>query len=110
MYLPERARFSDFANLPEGEDIGTCINNAMKLIEDANEELRGVLPKSYNTMESALLSNLLRTFNGIPADLDVDYFGRIYEYFLGKFAMSEGKGGGEFYTPESLVKLLVNII
>jgi type I restriction enzyme M protein len=110
MYVPEKARFSNLVNLPEGEDVGSCINDAMKLIEDANEELKGVLPKSFNTMESALLSSLLRTFNGIPADLDVDYFGRIYEYFLGKFAMSEGQGGGEFFTPESLVKLLVNII
>ena len=96
--------------LPEGEDVGQHINEAMKLIEDSNEELRGVLPKNFNTMESALLADLLRTFNGIPADMNVDYFGRIYEYFLGKFAMSEGQGGGEFYTPESLVKLIVNII
>jgi len=110
MYLPEGARFSELVDLPEGEDIGARINDAMSLIEDAHPDLKGVLPKSYNTMESALLSDLLRTFNSIPSDLDVDFFGRIYEYFLGKFAMSEGQGGGEFYTPESLVKLLVHVI
>lgn len=110
MFLPENARFSALVNLPEGEDVGQHINEAMKLIEDSNEELRGVLPKNFNTMDSALLADLLRTFNGIPAEMSVDYFGRIYEYFLGKFAMSEGQGGGEFFTPESLVKLIVNII
>ena len=110
MYLPEGARFSELVDLPEGENIGARINDAMSLIEDAHPDLKGVLPKTYNTMESALLSDLLRTFNSIPSDLDVDFFGRIYEYFLGKFAMSEGQGGGEFYTPESLVKLLVHVI
>ena len=110
MYLPEGARFSELVDLPEGENIGARINDAMSLIEDAHPDLKGVLPKTYNTMESALLSDLLRRFNSIPSDLDVDFFGRIYEYFLGKFAMSEGQGGGEFYTPESLVKLLVHVI
>jgi len=110
LYLPEAARFSELVSLPEGENIGAKINDAMSVIEDAHPDLKGVLPKTYNTMESALLSDLLRTFNSIPSDLDVDFFGRIYEYFLGKFAMSEGQGGGEFYTPESLVKLLVHVI
>tara|TARA_Y100000588_G_scaffold46927_1_gene44281 strand:+ start:393 stop:1934 length:1542 start_codon:yes stop_codon:yes gene_type:complete len=110
MFLPDGARFSELVELPEGEDIGARINDAMNLIEGVHPELKGVLPKTYNTMESALLSDLLRTFNSIPSDLDVDLFGRIYEYFLGKFAMSEGQGGGEFYTPESLVKLLVHVI
>ena len=107
MYLPENSRFTYLVQLPEGEDIGAKINDAMNLIEDSHPDLKGVLPKTYNTMESDLLSDLLRTFNAIPSDLDVDFFGRIYEYFLGKFALSEGQGGGEFYTPESLVKLLV---
>ena len=110
LYLPEGARFSELVSLPEGENIGAKINDAMSVIEDAHPDLKGVLPKTYNTMESALLSDLLRTFNSIPSDLDVDFFGRVYEYFLGKFAMSEGQGGGEFYTPDSLVKLLVHII
>ena len=110
MFLPEKSRFSTLINLPESEDLGKHINQAMKLIEEYNEELKGVLPKNFNTMGSSLLIDILRTFNGIPADMSVDYFGRIYEYFLGKFAMSEGQGGGEFYTPESLVKLIVNII
>ena len=81
----------------------------MSLIEEHNEDLKGVLPKSYNKMNDVLLADLLRTFNSI-LDSSTDYFGRIYEYFLGKFAMTEGQGGGEFYTPESLVKLIVNII
>ena len=110
MYLPENSRFTYLVQLPEGEDIGAKINDAMNLIEDSHSDLKGVLPKTYNTMESDLLSDLLRTFNAIPSDLDVDFFGRIYEYFLGKFALSEGQGGGEFYTPESLVKLLVHVI
>ena len=110
LYLPEGSRFSALVDLPEGEDIGAKLNDAMSLIEDAHPDLKGVLPKSYNTMESALLSDLLRTFNSIPSDMDVDFFGRIYEYFLGKFAMSEGQGGGEFYTPDSLVKLVIHVI
>ena len=110
MYLPENSWFTYLVQLPEGEDIGAKINDAMNLIEDSHPDLKGVLPKTYNTMESDLLSDLLRTFNAIPSDLDVDFFGRIYEYFLGKFALSEGQGGGEFYTPESLVKLLVHVI
>ena len=110
MYIPENSRFTYLVQLPEGEDIGAKINDAMNLIEDSHPDLKGVLPKTYNTMESDLLSDLLRTFNAIPSDLDVDFFGRIYEYFLGKFALSEGQGGGEFYTPESLVKLLVHVI
>jgi type I restriction enzyme M protein len=110
MYVPNKARYANLVNLPEGEDIGAKINDAMDRLEDAHPDLKGVLPKTYNTMESSLLSDLLRNFNQIPPDLDVDFFGRIYEYFLGKFAMSEGQGGGEFYTPESLVKLLAHVI
>ena len=110
LYLPEKAQYSFLINLSEDEVVGQHINNAMSLIEEHNEDLKGVLPRSYNKMNDVLLADLLRTFNSIPTDSSTDYFGRIYEYFLGKFAMTEGQGGGEFYTPESLVKLIVNII
>jgi type I restriction enzyme M protein len=110
LYLHEKARFSNLIKLPEGADIGKAINQAMDLIETENEDLRGVLPRTYNRLESPFLFELLKLFNSIPMDIEGDVFGRIYEYFLGKFAMSEGRGGGEFFTPTSIVKLIVNII
>ncbi len=110
MYVPEQARFRNLLQLPEGENIGGAINNAMRTIEAENEELRGVLPKDYNRLENDTLVTLLRTFSEIPMDLEGDVFGRIYEYFLGKFAMTEGQRGGEFFTPTSLVKLVVEVI
>lgn len=112
MYLPENARFSYLVNLPESEDIGKAINEAMKAIEAENEELTGVLPQNYNRFENSLLVELIKNFNQIDIDRDLegDAFGKIYEYFLGKFAMSEGQKGGEFFTPTSVVKLIVEII
>jgi len=110
LYLPESARFSSLINLPEGANIGKAINEAMKAIESENDELKDVLPKTYQGFENALLKNLLKTFNAIPMDMEGDAFGKIYEYFLGEFAMSEGQKGGEFFTPTALVKLIVEII
>src|SRR5712692_3601099 len=110
MYLPEEARFSNLLKLPESEDIGKAINDAMKAIEAENEELLGVLPKTYNHLDKDMLVALLKTFSGIPMDVEGDFFGKVYEYFLGKFAMSEGQRGGEFFTPTALVKLIVEII
>ncbi len=110
VYLPEQARFSHLLNLPEGEDVGRAINEAMKAIEADNEELRGVLPKDYNGLERDTVVALLRLFASIPMDMEGDVFGKIYEYFLGKFAMAEGQRGGEFFTPTSLVKLIVEVI
>lgn len=110
MYLPENTRYSYLINLPEGSDIGKEINQAMESIETENDDLRGVLPREYNIFENTLLFELLKTFNGIPMDFEGDVFGKIYEYFLGKFAMAEGRGGGEFFTPTSIVRLIVNII
>jgi len=110
LYLPEAARFSTLLNLPEGEDIGKAINDAMRAIEADNEELRGTLPKTYNHLENDTLFTLLKTFNSIAMDIEGDVFGKIYEYFLGKFAMSEGQKGGEFFTPTSVVKLIVEVI
>ena len=110
MYLPEKARFSTLLNLPEGADIGKAINAAMKAIEDENEELKGVLPRNYAAFENDLLFTLLKNFASIPIDIEGDVFGKIYEYFLGKFAMAEGSKGGEFFTPTSLVRLIVEVI
>lgn len=110
LYLPEYARYSYLMNQPEGANIGKMINEAMETIEKENEDLAGVLPKEYTIVDNSLLFDLLKNFNSIPMDADGDIFGRIYEYFLEKFAMSEGRGGGEFFTPTSIVRLLVNII
>ncbi len=110
MYLPEQARFTTLLHLPEGADIGRAINDAMRAIEDENEELRDVLPKNYTQIDNDILVVLLKTFSRVPVEVEGDAFGRIYEYFLGKFAMSEGQKGGEFFTPTSLVKLIVEVI
>jgi type I restriction enzyme M protein len=110
LYLPEKARFGTLLNLPEGTDIGKAINEAMKAIEAENEDLKDVLPKTYNSLEKNLLVSLLKNFSSIPMTIEGDAFGKIYEYFLGKFAMSEGQKGGEFFTPTSIVKLIVEII
>ena len=110
LYLPDAARFSRLLALPEGANIGKAINDAMRAIEAENEALRDVLPKTYNRLDNRTLFALLKTFNSIPMDIEGDAFGKIYEYFLGKFAMSEGQKGGEFFTPTSIVKLIVEII
>jgi type I restriction enzyme M protein len=110
LYIPEDARFERLVRLPEGANIGREINNAMKAIEEYNEALRDVLPKTYIRFENATLRTLLRIFNSIPMDIEGDVFGQIYEYFLGKFAMAEGQRGGEFFTPTSIVKLIVEVI
>ena len=110
LYLPPEARFDYLLNRPEAENIGAKVNAAMRDIEKHNPQLAGVLPKTYNLFTSTLLKELLKKVSEIPASLDYDAFGRIYEYFLGEFAMSEGQGGGEFYTPSSIVRLLTEVI
>lgn len=110
MSLPDNARYSYLLNLPEGRNIGKAVNDAMKAIEGENEELKGVLPQTYSRFENDTLIALLKQFSNIPMDIEGDVFGKIYEYFLGKFAMSEGKKGGEFFTPTSIVKLIVDVI
>jgi len=110
LYLAPDARFDYLLTLPEAADIGAKVNAAMREIEKHNPQLAGVLPKTYNLFTSTLLKELLKKVSEIPASLDYDAFGRIYEYFLGAFAMTEGQGGGEFYTPSSIVKLLAEII
>ena len=110
LYLPAGARFAELLQLPEGTDIGKAVNEAMKAIERDNPHMAGVLPKGYQVFDSLLLSNLLKTLSTIPADLEGDAFGKIYEYFLGTFAMSEGQKGGEFFTPTSIVRFLVEVL
>lgn len=110
MHLPEAARFTKLLELPEGTDLGKALNDAMKAIEDDNEDLRGVLPRTYQLLSNATLTTLLRNVNSILGDIDGDGFGKVYEYFLGKFAMAEGQKGGQFFTPTSIVKLIVEII
>lgn len=110
MFLPENARFAHLLSLPEGTNIGKAINEAMKSIEDENEDLSGIMPKTYTQFENATLIDLLKLFNQFEMDIEGDVFGKVYEYFLGKFAKAEGQLGGEFFTPTSLVKLIVEII
>ncbi len=109
LYLSPEARFDYLLTLPEAADIGAKVNAAMREIEKRNPQLAGVLPKTFNLFTGTLLKELLKKVSEIPATLDFDAFGRIYEYFLGEFAMTEGQGGGEFYTPSSIVKLLTEV-
>ena len=110
IFLPETARFAHLLNLPEGANVGQAINDAMAEIEKHNPQLAGVLPRTYQIFTSTLLKDLLKKVSEIPVSLDYDAFGRIYEYFLGEFARTEGQKGGEFYTPSSIVRLLVEVI
>ncbi len=110
LYLPETARFQKLLQKPEGANIGQAINDAMKAIEAENPDLKDVLPKTYNRLENSSLVELLKIMASIPMDIEGDAFGKIYEYFLGKFAMAEGQKGGEFFTPTAIVKLIVEIL
>lgn len=116
LYVPERATYSYLLNLPENENLGKAINDAMKAIEEENRDLAGVLPQEYTTLSrkadenNRILITLLKNFNQIPDDLEGDAFGEIYEYFLGEFALAEGQKGGEFFTAQSIVKLLVEVV
>ena len=110
LYLEPAARFEHLLNLPEGGAVGEAVNAAMRAIERDNSQLAGALPNTYEIFTSTLLKELLKKVSEIPAALDYDAFGRIYEYFLGEFARTEGQKGGEFYTPSSIVRLLVEVI
>ncbi len=115
-YLPEKARYDYLLNLPGSADVAKAIKEAMKLIEKYKPELEGVLPVNdyavFNrTEESKQIPNqLLRSFADIDVTAGRDLFGQIYEYFLGKFASSEGQKGGEFFTPRTVVRLMVEMI
>jgi len=111
MFLPDKAQFDYLASLPESADIGEAIDNAMKLIEDEYDNLKGVLPKNFSIFSKDLLRELLRIFNKeVLQKAEGDLFGKIYEYFLNKFAMTGAQEGGEFFTPMSLVQTIVNVI
>jgi len=110
LFLPDTARFQNLLQKPEGANIGQAINDAMRAIEAENPDLKDVLPKTYNRLESSSLVELLKVMASIPMDIEGDAFGKIYEYFLGKFAMAEGQKGGEFFTPTAIVKLIVEIL
>jgi type I restriction enzyme M protein len=115
-YLPEKARYDYLLNLPGSADVAKAIKEAMKLIEKHKPELEGVLPVNdyavFNRTEEArqIPNQLLRSFANIDVTAGRDLFGQIYEYFLGKFASSEGQKGGEFFTPRTVVRLMVEMI
>ncbi|MES2501792.1 MAG: N-6 DNA methylase [Pseudomonadota bacterium] len=117
IYLPENSRYDYLASLPQNATLGTNIRDAMVAIEDevtdqhGNKLLSGALPKDYVGFEPDLLAELIKIFNSpVLANAKGDVFGRIYEYFLNQFAMSGAQEGGEFFTPPSLVRMIVNVI
>lgn len=111
IFLPENSQWNTIANLPDSADLGEYINEAMRGIESEYEALVGVLPKDYNLFDKDLLQRLIRVFNDESLnDVTGDVFGRIYEFFLNKFAMIGAQEGGEFFTPPSLVNTIVKII
>lgn len=111
LFLPEKACFDYLISLPESINIGEAIDDAMKAIEEEYDTLTGVLPKNFTIFSKELLQELLRIFNKeVLQKADGDLFGKIYEYFLNKFAMTGAQEGGEFFTPMSLVQTIVNFI
>ena len=125
LFLPREAQYSFLVTLPDDipsanlqnasgivmNSLGEVVNNAMELIEAQSEQLKGVLPKDYTMFPDALLSELLRIFNNNALDeVGGDVIGRIYEYFLNKFAKNIAQDDGVFFTPKSLVKMIVNVL
>lgn len=114
-YLPEKAYYDYINNAPDDANKAIIVKEAMEAIEDENPRMAGVLPKEVYAQlvpaeEPELLSNIVRIFKDIPENCTVDIFGEIYEYFLGNFALSEGKDGGAFYTPATVVRYMVNVL
>ena len=114
-YLPEGAYFDSINNAPDDAKKATLVKKAMEDIENENPSMVGVLPKEvYGQLvpeeEPELLSKIIRVFKDIPEDISIDLFGEIYEFFLGKFALQEGKDGGTFYTPSTVVQYMVEVI
>lgn len=114
-FLPESAYYDFINNAPDNAEKATLVKQAMIDIEEANPRLKNVLPKEvYGQLvpeeEPELLSNIIRIFKDIPENISIDLFGEIYEYFLGNFALAEGKDGGAFYTPASVVQYMVNVL
>ena len=110
LYVPDESRLSHLNDLPEGDDIGKAVDEAIKAVEAANPELKDILPRGYQKLERSTLIELLRLFAPLPTQLEGDAFGFIYEDFLSNFAAQEGKGGGEYFTPYSIVRLIVEIL
>jgi type I restriction enzyme M protein len=110
LYVPERARFHGLRKLPRGADMSEALNEAMKIIEAENNELKDVLPKAFGRFDAQTLKELLKLFDTIPEDVEGDVFGRIYEYFHGNFAPRTLQKGGEYFTPYSVVRLIVEIV
>lgn len=111
IYLPLEARYDYLLNLPDDVNVGEKVNAAMILIEGQSEQLRDILPKTYTSFQNDLLRELLRIFNNSALNsIQDDVIGRIYEYFLNKFAPAVASDDGVFFTPKSLVRMIVNII
>ena len=111
LYLPREAQFDYLVNLSDDQPLGEAVNRAMSLVEEQSEQLTGILPKSYTMFSNDLLRELLRIFNNKTLDeIGGDVIGRIYEYFLSKFAKAVASDDGVFFTPRSLVKMLVNVL
>ena len=114
-YLPNHARYDYLLNLPEQENIAEALKAAMVAIEKYKPDLEGVLPQDeyfrlVRGQDKTIPNRLLKNFANIPPDASGDMFGQIYQYFLAKFALAEGQGGGEFFTPDSVVRLMVEIV
>ncbi|MBR5246751.1 MAG: N-6 DNA methylase [Clostridia bacterium] len=114
-YLPECAYYDAINDAPDDANKAVLVKKAMEAIEDENPKMYGVLPKEVYAQlvpeeEPELLSNIVRIFKDIPENCTIDIFGEIYEYFLGNFALSEGKDGGAFYTPATVVRYMVNVL
>lgn len=114
-YLPECAYYDSINDAPDDANKATLVKKAMEAIEDENPKMEGVLPKEVYAQlvpeeEPELLSNIVRIFKDIPENSTIDIFGEIYEYFLGNFALAEGKDGGTFYTPATVVRYMVNVL
>lgn len=114
-YLPECAYFDKINDAPDTAEKATLVKQAMEAIENENPSMIGVLPKEVFGQlvpeeEPELLSRIVRIFKDIPEDISVDLFGEIYEFFLGNFALSEGKDGGTFYTPATVVRYMVDVL
>lgn len=114
-FLPECAYYDYINNAPDDANKAVIVKKAMETIEDENPKMTGVLPKEVYAQlvpeeEPELLSNIIRIFKDIPENCTVDIFGEIYEYFLGNFALAEGKDGGTFYTPATVVRYMVEVL
>lgn len=113
--MPKESRYKNLLKLSEENNIAEALEKAIEGIETYSDEFEGVIDKSiYKNLSkednNKLLNRLLRNFNDIPVDVDNDIFGEVYEFFLEKFAIAEGQGGGQFFTPRSVVQYMVEVL